>query len=92
MIQSFLHRGLKQFYERGTSRYLNADQVPKIRRIPALLDVSSQPQLLDLPGLRLHALRGDLDGFWSVSVSGNWRMIFRFKNANVYDVDLIDYH
>ena len=92
MIQSFRHRGLKQFYERGTSRYLNADQVPKIRRILGLLDAAARPRSLDLPGLRLHALRGDLDGFWSLSVSGNWRVIFRFENENVSDVDLVDYH
>ena len=50
------------------------------------------PESLDLPGYRLHPLRGDLKGFWSVEVSGNWRIIFRFENENVYDVDLIDYH
>ena len=92
MIVRFRHRGLKQFFEKGTIRYLNANQVPKIRRILGLLDAAKGPKSLDLPGYRLHPLRGDLKGFWSVEVSGNWRIIFRFENENVYDVDLIDYH
>ena len=92
MIVRFRHRGLKQFFEKGTIRYLNADQVPKIRRILGLLDAATGPKSLDLPGYRLHPLRGDLKGFWSVEVTGNWRIIFRFEKENVYDVDLIDYH
>jgi proteic killer suppression protein len=92
MIKSFRHRGLKQFYERGTTRYLKADQVSKIRRILGLLESASQPQSLDLPGVGLHALKGDLKGFWSLSVSGNWRMIFHFENGNAYNLDLVDYH
>lgn len=92
MIIGFRHRGLKQFFEKGTTRYLDADQVPKIRRILGLLDAAARPQSLDLAGYRLHPLRGDRKGFWSVSVSGNWRIIFRFENENAYDVDLIDYH
>ena len=91
MIIGFRHRGLKQFFEKGTQRYLNANQIQKIRRILGLLDVATGPQSLNLPGYRLHLLRGDLKGFWSVEVSGNWRIIFRFKDGNVYDVDLIDY-
>lgn len=92
MIVHFRHRGLKQFFEKGTLRYLNPHQVPKIRRIPGLLDAAKGPNSLDLPGYRLHPLRGDLKGFWSVDVTGNWRIIFRFEEENVYDVDLIDYH
>lgn len=92
MIGSFKHRGLKQFYEKGSARYLDANQVPRIRRVLGLLDAATGPQSLDLPGYRLHALRGDLSGFWSISLSGNWRIIFRFENGNAHDVDLIDYH
>ena len=97
MINSFRHRGLRFFYERGTTRYLRADQVPRIRRILGLLDVATGPKSLDLPGMRLHALKGDLDGFWAVNVSGNWRIIFRFDDESldetvVRDVDLVDYH
>jgi proteic killer suppression protein len=50
------------------------------------------PRDMDFPGLRLHPLTGNLNGFWSVSVSGNWRIIFRFEDSHVRDVDLIDYH
>ncbi len=92
MAMSFRHRGLRQFYETGNARYLSADQVPKIRQILTLLDAASNPKDLDLPGLRLHALKGDLKGFWAVRVTGNWRIIFRFDAGEPQDVDLIDYH
>ena len=56
------------------------------------LDVAGKPSDLDLPGYRLHPLRGDFRGFWSISISANWRIIFRFAEGDVYDVDLVDYH
>ena len=56
------------------------------------LDAASSPSDLDLPEYRLHPLRGDRRGFWSISVSGNWRITFRFEEGDAYDVDLIDYH
>jgi proteic killer suppression protein len=89
---TFRHRGLHRYYETGNPRYLKADQVARIRRILALLDAASRPQSLDLPGLRLHALKGKFNGFWAVNVSGNWRIIFRFIDGEARDVDLIDYH
>jgi proteic killer suppression protein len=89
---SFKHRGLKRFYEHGTTRGLNADYVPKIGRILLILDASEDVNALNLPGFRLHPLKGDLKGFWSISVSGNWRIIFRFEEGDAYDVKLIDYH
>ena len=92
MIVRFRHRGLKQFFEKGNLRYLNAHQIPKIRRILGLLDAAKGPHSLDLPGYRLHPLRGALKGFWSVDVTGNRRIIFRFEEGDVFDVDLIDYH
>ncbi|MDA0346701.1 MAG: type II toxin-antitoxin system RelE/ParE family toxin [Verrucomicrobia bacterium] len=92
MIMSFKHRGLKQFYEQGTTRGLNADYVPKIGRILLILDASEEVNALNLPGFRLHSLKGNLKGFWSISVSGNWRIIFRFEDGDAYDVELIDYH
>jgi toxin HigB-1 len=58
----------------------------------AVLDAANTPDDLDLPGYRLHALKGDLKGLWSVTVSGNWRITFRVKDGNVFDVDLTDYH
>ena len=67
----------------------NAD---KIGRILARLEEASEVGNMDLPGFRLHPLKGDLVGFWSVTVSGNWRVVFRFEGGHAGDVDLIDYH
>lgn len=92
MIDSFRHKGLRLLYESGDRRKVQSEYADKIERILARLDVASEPASLDLPGLRLHALKGDLAGFWSVMVSGNWRIIFRFENGHAQDVDLIDYH
>ena len=64
----------------------------KIARILARLDVAMEASDMDLPGYRLHLLKGDLAGYWSVMVSGNWRIIFRFAGGHASDVDLIDYH
>ena len=92
MIRSFRHRGLKRFYERDDASQIHAAYRKKIARILVDLDSARLPHDMDFPGLRLHPLAGDLRGFWSVSVSGNWRIIFRFDGTNVVDVDLIDYH
>lgn len=64
----------------------------KVERILARLDVAAQPGDMDLLGYRLHQLRGEMAGLWSVRVSGNWRIIYRFEGSNVRDVDLVDYH
>ena len=65
----------------------------RIRRVLGILDAAGSIETLNLlPGMRLHPLKGDLDGYWSVSVSGNWRIIFRFETTDFYDVDLVDYH
>ncbi len=92
MIRSFRHRGLRRLYEAGTRRYLRADQVNKIERILARLDEADDVRNMDLLGFRLHPLRGDMAGFWAVTVQANWRIIFRFEAGHAYDVDLVDYH
>ena len=92
MIASLKHRGLRLLYEKGNSRGLPGAYLDKIRRILARLDEASGVQHMALPGFQLHPLSGDLKGFWAVSVSGNWRIIFRFEKGNAYDVDLVDYH
>jgi proteic killer suppression protein len=92
MIRSFRHRGLKRFYERDDASQIHAAYRKKVARILADLDSARAPQDMDFPGLRLHPLTGDLKGFWSVTVSANWRIIFRFVDADVVDVDLVDYH
>jgi len=92
MIRSFRHRGLKRLFERGDASRVRADQVARIRRILSRLNEAGDISHMDLPGLRLHPLSGDLRGLWAVNVSGNWRVVFRFEDADAHDVDLIDYH
>ena len=64
----------------------------KVERVLARLDEATEPGHMNLPGFGLHPLRGDLAGYWAVSVSGNWRLVFRFDGRDVRDVDLVDYH
>jgi toxin HigB-1 len=63
-----------------------------VQRFLSALDAAGSPQALDIPGFRLHPLKGDLEGFWSVTVSGNWRVLFRFEDGDAFGVDLRDYH
>lgn len=92
MIQRFLHKGLKRLYEDDDRRGLNTQHADKIARILAQLKRSSRPQDMDIPGFRLHSLKGELSGYWSVTVQANWRITFRFESGGVTDVDLVDYH
>jgi proteic killer suppression protein len=92
MIRSFKHRGLKRLYERGERAGIRGDLVDTVERILTVLDAAATPQALDLPGYRLHPLKGGLKGFWSVTVRANWRIVFRFEGASAFDVELIDYH
>jgi proteic killer suppression protein len=92
MIRSIKHRRLKRLYERDDRSGIRPDFVDTVQEILTLLDDAATPQELDLPGYRLHPLKGDLRGFWSVAVRANWRIIFRFEGADAFDVELIDYH
>ena len=92
MIRSFRHKGLKRLHEDDDARGLNAGHVEKLRRILARLDIARVPQDLDLPGYRPHPLKGDLKGFWAVTVQANWRVVFRLEEGQVFDVDHTDYH
>jgi len=92
MIRSFRHRGLRLLYQRGDDSKLHAAHRAKIARMLGYLDRARSPRDVDYPGLRLHPLTGELSGFWSVTVSANWRIIFRFDGIDVVDVDLVDYH
>ena len=92
MIKSFKHKGLKQFYDCGDIRRINPVHRNKLRLRLAALDSAMTLFDMDIPGYRLHALRGTRSGFWAISVSGNWRLTFRFTDGNVYDVDYEDYH
>ena len=79
-------------YEYGDARRVSPDLVDRVTLALADLDDARKPSDLDLPGYRIHPLKGDLKGYWSIAISGNWRMIFRFEDGNAYDVDLVDYH
>ncbi len=92
MIAGFRHKGLKLLYEKGDRRRVRPQFAAKLERILARLDEAAGAADMDLPGFRLHPLKGDLAGYWSVGVSGNWRVIFRFDGADARVVDLIDYH
>jgi proteic killer suppression protein len=92
MIRTFKHRGLKRLYERGDRSGIRGDLVDSVEDILARLDLATTPQALNLPGYRLHPLKGELQGFWSVTVRANWRIMFRFAGTDAFDVELIDYH
>ena len=87
------HSGLRALYERGDGSRLSADLVvPRLRRILLRLEGASRPSNMSVPGYHLHSLKGNRRGLWSVRVSGNWRVVFRFEGTEAVDVDLIDYH
>jgi proteic killer suppression protein len=92
MIKSFKHKGLKRLYERGDRRGIGADILETVENILTLLDAAATAQALNLPRYRLHRLKGDMKGFWAMTVRANWRIIFRFDDGDAYDVELIDYH
>ena len=92
MIASFKHRGLKRLYERGDRSGIRPDLLESVERMMMILDNADSPQAFNLPRYRLHQLKGDLQGMWSVSVRANWRIIFRFEGTDAFDVELIDYH
>ena len=92
MIKSFRHKGLKKLYETGGHRGVRPEHVKRLRLILARLDASQSPRDMGLPGLYLHPLKGAYKGLWAVTVSGNWRVIFRFEDDSAVDVDYLDYH
>jgi proteic killer suppression protein len=92
MIRKFRHRGLERFFLKGTKAGIQAAHERRIRLILARLHASTCPQDMNLPGLRLHELKGTRKGIWSVSVSGNWRITFAFYGLDEIDVDYEDYH
>ena len=92
MIISFQHKGLRQFYETGSKRGIIAAHQTKLQMILMALDIAETSEELSLPAFSLHALKGDLNGNWSIKVSGNWRVIFRFKGNDVELLDYLDYH
>ena len=92
MIRSIRHRGLKRLYEDADTRGVPAEHVIKLGDILVRLDAAHAATDMDLPGFRLHPLKGEMKGFWSVTVRANWRVTFRFADRDVFDVDYLDYH
>ena len=92
MITKCRHRGLARFFTKGTKAGIQAKYEKRLRLILARLHASTSPRDMDLPGLRLHELKGKRKGSWSVGVSGNWRITFRFDGVDAVDVDYEDYH
>jgi toxin HigB-1 len=85
VIRRFRHRGLRRLYEDDDQRELNPQHADKIARVLARLDIATRPE-------RLHPLKGELAGYWSITVRANWRITFRFEGSDATDVDLVDYH
>ena len=92
MISSFRHKGLKEFFETGNKRGISPDLSARIARRLDVLDAAQRLTDIDAHGFDLHRLKGDRQDEWAISVSGNWRITFRFAKAEVFDVSLEDYH
>ena len=92
MIRSTRHKGLKRLHEDDNARGVFAEHADKLRDILARLDAAKVASDMDVPGLRLHPLKGESAGLWAVIVRANWRVIFRFEGPDAFDVDYVDYH
>ena len=92
MIRSIRHKGLKRLYEDDDHRGVVSQHADRLRDILVRLDASATVVDMDLPGFRLHPLKGEMKGFWAVTVRANWRAIFRFVDGDAFDVDYLDYH
>jgi proteic killer suppression protein len=92
MIGSIRHKGLKRLYENGDARGIGANMRQRVSEILSVLDAAEIIEEADIPGYRLHLLIGDRQGYWSVKVTGNWRITFRFQDGYAEDINLEDYH
>ena len=92
MIKSFRHKGLERFFERGTKVGIQSKHANRLRLHLAALDTALTIDDMDIPGYRLHPLKGRAKNRWSIWVSGNWRLTFEFKNGDIYILDYEDYH
>ncbi len=92
MIIGFQHKGLEAFFRTGSLRGIQPAHAKKLRNILGRLDAAFGPDDMNLPGFRLHSLKGDLRDHWSVWVNGNWRVTFRFAGVDAELVDYLDYH
>ena len=92
MIKSFRHKGLKRFYSTGSTAGIQPAHAAKLRMQLAALDTAASVEDVDVPGFRLHALKGRQSGRFSIWVNGNWRLTFEFRDGNAYILDYEDYH
>ena len=92
MIKSFKHKGLERFYFKGSTSGIQAKHAKKLQMQLAALDTAQAIDDLDIPGYRLHSLKGQREGRWSITVSANWRLTFEFSDGNIYILDYEDYH
>lgn len=92
MIRNIRHKGLRRLFEEDSARDINPGHAQRLRDILARLDVASSSQDMNLPGLHLHLLKGSRRDTWAVTVSGNWRVTFKFAETDVTDVNYEDYH
>ena len=92
MIKSFKHKGLRRFYETGSARGIQAKYEKRLRMQLAALDTAKESNDLDIPGYKLHPLKGDRKGVWAITVNGNWRLTFEFSDGNAYVLNYEDYH
>lgn len=92
VIKTFRHKGLQKFFETGSKAGIQPDHEQRLRMRLAALDTATCIEDMDLPGFRLHRLKGDRKGLWAVNVSGNWRIVFSFEGGNAFVVDYEDYH
>ena len=92
MIKSFRHKGLRKFFDTGSTSGIQASQSKRLRMQLAALDTAQAIEDMDIPGFRLHPLKGKLRGRWSITVNGNWRLTFEFQDGNAYVLDYEDYH
>ncbi|MFW8565900.1 type II toxin-antitoxin system RelE/ParE family toxin [Orrella sp. 11846] len=92
MIKTFRHRGLQRFFETGSKAGIKPSHAAKLARQLQRLDSAASPEDMDIPGWRLHPLRGTDQDQWSVWVNGNWRLTFMFEGQNAILVDYQDYH
>ena len=92
MIKTFNHKGLKLYFETGSVKGIKSGHRQKLRIRLAAIDTATCIDDIDLPGFRLHPLKGDREDLWAIDVSKNWRVVFKFQDGNAYIVDYEDYH
>lgn len=92
MIKSFKHKGLQKFFETGSLAGIQANHANRLRMQLAALNTAQTVEDMDVPGFRLHPLKGERQGIWSITVNGNWRVTFEFSEGHAYIVNYEDYH